>query len=238
MKKLAVLFALLGVFAFGSANAVDFQYIQGQPYHPPGFDSSPCPVSTLNQNHDGSTENAFTWQNTGVVAPDYGAFAEGYAGVSGNVCGASLLLTSWGTMTGTGTIDVYVWDYDLGTDNPGAVLSMTNDIAISGVGYWPSMTTHAIDVVDAAAGANGFFVGYWPQSFAGVLANFGCAMDEDGFGGVPRTNIAPGIGYPTGWNNPSIAGYILQAFGLSGYVGGDPTPVENSSWGAIKALYN
>jgi hypothetical protein len=92
--------------------------------------------------------------------------------------------------------------------------------------------------VDATATTNGFFVGYWPQSFAGGPANFGCAMDQDGFGGVPRTNIAPAIGYPTGWNHPSVAGYALQAFGLGGWVGAPVIPTQETSWGAIKNLYN
>jgi hypothetical protein len=237
MKKLAVLFALLGVVFVGVASADNVAFIQGQGVHAPGSDTDPCPPSVLYMNHDGSTENAFTWQNQGVVAPDYGAFAEGYSGVSGVVCGAELFLTSWATMTGTGVLDIYVWEYDVPNDNPGAVLSLTTPVAFSGVGYWPVVTTHDIDIVDAIAGPDGFFVGYWPGSWAGLPAQFGCAMDEDGFGGVPRTNIAPGIGYPTGWANPSVAGYILQAFGLGGWVGGD-TPVQETSWGAIKNLYN
>jgi len=141
-------------------------------------------------------------------------------------------------MTGIGTIDLFVWDYDVSADNPGAVLSVTQDYAVSGVGFWPTVTTYDLNTTDATAGANGFFVGYWPQSFVGVPANFGCAMDQDGFGGVPRTNIAPGIGYPTGWNHPSIAGYALQAFGLGGWVGEGQTPALETSWGAIKNLYN
>jgi len=55
MKKLAVLFALLGVFVVGAANAADFEYIVGQGIHAPGGDTDPCPTSTLHQNHDGST---------------------------------------------------------------------------------------------------------------------------------------------------------------------------------------
>ncbi len=236
MKKLAVLFALLLVA--GVANADNVAFIQGQGIHAPSGDVDPCPPSVLYMNHDGSTENAFTWQMGGVAAPDYGSFAEGYAGVAGNVCGAQQFLTRWGTMTGTGIIDIFVWDYDVAADNPGNVLSVTTPVNVAGVGMWPTVTTYDIDIADALAGADGFFVGYWPRSFVGVLANFGCAMDQDGFGGVPRTNIAPGIGYPTGWNHPSVAGYALQAFGLGGWVGEGGTPVNESSWGAIKALYN
>jgi hypothetical protein len=231
-----VLFALLGVFAVGAANADNIAFIEGQGIHAPSGDTDPCPVSVLSMNHDGSTENAFTWQNQGVQAPDYGAFAEGYD-VVGNVCGAELLLTRWGTMTGTGVVDIFVWDYDWNTDNPGGVLSVTEDVAIAGVGLWPTITTHDFDTIDANSTA-GFFVGYWPQNFVGVPANFGCAMDQNGFGGAPRTNIAPGIGYPTGWAHPSTVGYQLQAFGLGGWVGEPQVPVEETSWGAIKSLYN
>ena len=118
----------------------------------------------------------------------------------------------------------------------GAVLSVTQDYAISGVGFWPTVTTFDLNTNDAQADGSGFFVGYWPQSFVGVPAQFGCAMDQDGFGGVPRTNIAPGIGYPTGWNHPSVAGYALQAFGIGGW-GGGIVPTLETTWGQVKLLY-
>lgn len=218
---LVVLIAVAG--AAGADSNIAF--IEGPGIHVPGGDTQPCP-GELHLNHDGSTEGAFTWQNEGIAAPDYGAFAEGYAGITWDVCGAQLLLMRWGTMTGSGEIDVYVWDYDVATDNPGAVLSLTASVDISGVVLWPNVSTHDIDCADAPATGNGCFIGYWPRSFVGTLAQFGCAMDEDGPGGVPRTNIAPGIGYPTGWNHPNAVGYTLQAFGIGGWF--SPCPPGSS----------
>lgn len=241
MKKLAVLFAILCVV--GVANADNTAFIAGQGIHTPGSDTDPCaPAATVVQNHDGTTENAFTWQLQGVVAPDYGAFAEGYTAAqlpAPNVCGVELYLTRWGSMTGSGTVDLYVWEYDVAMDNPGNVLAQAAGVSISGVAMWPTVSTLDYAVPNATIPVDGVFVGYWPGSFAGVLANFGCAMDQNGVGGAPRTNIAPGIGYPTGWNNPSVAGYALQAFGLGPWVNTvGPIPVQDSSWGQIKNLYN
>jgi len=252
MKRIAILILLLAAVA-GAARADDNAvFIEGQGILIPSERTNPCPGSTLYQNHDGSIENAFTWQLQGVVAPDYGAFAEGYAEIDW-VCGVQLWLTRWSTMTGNGTIDLYVWEYAAG--NPGAVLNVCPNLQVSGVGYWPDVTQ--IDFgVDYLQG-DGFFVGYWPGSFAGQYAQFGCAMDQTGFGGAPRTNIAPGIGYPTGWNHPSTAGYPLQAFGINAYVGGgviggegcsSPPPqsdiddngggeVRAASWSEVKQLY-
>jgi hypothetical protein len=238
MKKLAVLVAAL-VSCAGAANADNVAFIAGQGVHVPDGDTDPCPPSALTQNHDGSTEFAFTWTYMGIQEPDYGAFAEGYRNLTnGTVCGIEFYLTCWGSMNGAGTIDLFVWDYDVAADNPGSVLAVTASVPVSGVAYWPGISTHDLDVTDAAAPANGFFVGYWPRSFAEGIAQFGCAMDQDGLGGVPRTNIAPGIGYPTGWHNLTIVGYPMVAWGIGPWVVPGTTPAEKTSWGTIKALYN
>ena len=200
--------------------------------------TDPCPPSTLYLNHDGSTENAFTWHYQGVVSPDFGSLAEGYLGASGNVCGIELLLTRWGTMSGSGVIDLYVWDYDVACDIPGNVLSVTPWVNIAGVSMWPGVSVFDLDTNDAYVNYSGFFVGYWPRSFEGVEGQFGCAIDEDGFGGIPCMNIAPGIGYPTGWHHPPGAGYPVPAFGIGGGRGGGATPVEKTTWGRIKAMYH
>lgn len=228
----------VGILIAGAAVADDFSLIEGEGVHLPGTDSDPCPPSTLWHNHDGSTENAFTWGYAGVQEPDYGAFAEGYPSVtSGTVCGVELYLTRWGTMTGEGTIDLYVWSYDPLTTNPGNVLAMTSFVPVSGIAYWPAISIHDFDVDDGGAAADGIFVGYWPRSFAWGVEQFGCAMDQNGPGGTPRTNIAPGIGYPTGWAHPSVAGFALHAFGIGPWIGAESTPVREGSWGDVKALY-
>ena len=200
--------------------------------------TDPCPPATLYLNHDGSTENAFTWHYQGVVSPDFGSLAEGYLGAGGNVCGIELLLTRWGVMSGSGTIDLFVWDYDVACDIPGNVLSVTPWVNVAGVSMWPGVSVLDFNTNDAWVSYSGFFVGYWPRSFEGVEGQFGCAIDEDGLGGIPRMNIAPGIGYPTGWHHPTAAWYQVQAFGIGGWLGEGATPVEKTTWGRIKAMYH
>ena len=238
MRKMWIIISAIAVILAGPALADTWSFIGGEGVRGPATESDPCPPSTLLQNHDGTTENAFTRGFAGVHDPDYGSFAEGYPNLtSGTVCGIELYLTCWGTMSGEGTIDLYVWSYDAATTNPGNVLSLTPFVPVSGVGFWPTVTLHDFDVVDAEAVTGGVFVGYWPRSFSWSIEQFGCAMDQNGFGGTPRTNIAPGIGYPTGWAHPSVVGYALRAFGIGPWVGEESTPVRNGSWGSVKALY-
>jgi hypothetical protein len=233
MKKLAVMFALLGVVA-GVASAADVSSVgPGQGVVVPSTDTNPCPGSILWNNIDGSFENGYAWSFGGAVAPNYGAWAEGYNGI-GTVCGVQLALT---TVAGTSaTVDAYVWASD-GT-NPTSVLSLTPALPVTGIGLWPNVTTHDINVVDAAVSGD-YFVGFW-GIWPGAQNLFYIASDEDGFGGSPRTNIAPGIGYPTGWNSPTVIPNFAgcQALGIGAYLLEGPVPVQETSWGAIKNLYN
>ena len=57
-------------------------------------------------------------------------------------------------------------------------------------------------------------------------------------GTVVLTNIAPGIGFPTGWNDVSVVWGPTVALGIGAEVlPCEPTPTKTTSWGAIKALY-
>jgi hypothetical protein len=236
MKKLAVLFALLGVVALVSgASAIQNAGSVGIGHGiaVPGNDTNPCPGSTNLLNYDGTAENGYCWQYGGVVpGSSYGAFAEGYdAGGAGYVCGIELFLTSIGNPSQPA--DLYVWDSD-GT-NPNNVLSLTSGVAINGVGMWPSITQFDLGIGDTAV-TGAFFVGYW-ANFSGQGCGYFIAADLDGFGGLPRTNIAPGIGYPTGWQDPSGVWGPTMALGIGCYLRGS-TPTQETTWGAIKHLYN
>jgi hypothetical protein len=82
-----------------------------------------------------------------------------------------------------------------------------------------------------------FTVGYWGD-FPGSYALFFCAADENGPGGHPWTCIAPGIGYPSGWQNPSVIEPWAQVKALGcGVYFEQGTPVESETWGALKALF-
>ena len=242
VKRFVLLSAMLIACVGQAAGGGSFTIVEGPGLHRPGERTDPCPNSTLNMNHDGSTESAFTWGAPGISEPDYGALAEGYPDlVGGTVCGIELYLTRWGSMNGVGAIDLFVWDYDVATDNPGGVLAVTVSTPVSGVGYWPSVTIHDFDAQDAAVPSHGVFVGYWPRSFVEAPEQFGCAMDVDGSGsitGVPRTNIPPSSGYPTGWHNLTVVGYDIASWGIGPWVAADVTPTRKSSWSAVKLLYD
>jgi hypothetical protein len=106
MKKLAILFALLGVV--GAANAAVLTHGSvglGHGVQIPSKDSAPCNAALM-LNYDGSAENGFCWQYGGVVPPMYGAFAECY-NYTGGVCGIQLNLTSIGNPSQAATL--FVW---------------------------------------------------------------------------------------------------------------------------------
>ncbi len=132
--------------------------------------------------------------------------------------------------------DAYLWNSD--GNNPTSVINVDYGMTVSTPAIWPSFTLADINTTDEVGPGN-FFVGYWGE-WPGAIAGWFIGADLDGFGGMPRTNIAPGIGYPTGWNNVSIIWGPTQAIGLGAYVmvsPPPPVPVENKTWGQIKNLY-
>jgi hypothetical protein len=235
MKKLSILFALLGVVALvGAAGAVENQGSVGIGVGitlPSGDDA--CP-GTLCLNYDGSAENGYCWQYGGIAPPYYGAFAECCEG-GPSLCGVQLHLTGVGYPCEPS--DVYVWD-DAG-GMPGNVLCISAGFNPCPVATWPAISVHDA-CFDCATGNGIIWGGYWLGGAVDNPCGYFIAADLDGFGGCPMTNIAPGIGYPTGWNNVSTIWGPTQAIGIGLYCGdcdgGNPT--EETTWGAIKALYN
>ena len=232
MRKLALLLVCLATGAVASAAdpAVSLGYSDQTILQDPQDDN--CSSGMLYYNNDGSFENAYAWQYGGVMAPYYGAFAEGYdVGDERVVWCVALWLTQVGYYTNQ-TCDVYVWESD--GSNPTNVLGVVTGVLPSGIAYWPSISQHDVDVNVYCPGA--FFVGYW-GTWLNSYAPWYCAADLDGFGGLPRTNIAPGIGYPTGWQDPSIIWGTTQSMGLGGYFGERGSPAQPETWGSIKALF-
>jgi len=240
MKKLAVLFALLGVAALitgASAKQNIGSVGKGHGVAVHSHDTNPCAGSTEYLNYDGTGENGYCWQYGGVVAPYYGAFADGY-NATGCVCGVALFLTQIGYYTGGNVVDAYVFASD--GNNPTTVLGSTTGLNPGTIAFWPSISESDLAISPVNVSGD-FFVGYW-GNWPNGFCQFYCAADLNGFGGLPRTNIAPGIGYPTGWNDPSIIWGPTMAMGIGAFVnppsacGG--TPTKNETWGAIKHLYN
>ena len=193
----------------------------------------PCDGSLL-LSYDGSAENGYAWSGGGEVEPYYGAFAEGYEAV-GTVCGASFHFTQTGRYNGQ-LIDVYVWDSDEGDpQNPGAVILVTPGVAIAPPAMWPMVSQHDVALADVQVNGR-FFVGYWGD-WPGFVEGWYCAADLDGPGGMPRTNIAPGVWPEDGWQDLSIIWGSTQAMGIGAYVHQTPVPVVLASWGRIKSTY-
>ena len=182
---------------------------------------------------DGTYENGYAWQYGGVVAPYYGAFAEGYENALRLVCAIILDLTQVGNDAGQ-TMDLYVWEGAGG--QPGAVLGVRTGADPSTIAFWPSLSRHEFGI-NANCADGGLFAGYWGNWPNAVMGWF-VGADLDGYGGCPLTNIAPGIGYPTGWNNVSIVWGPTQAIGIG--VELNPcgaVPIQETSWGKVKALF-
>jgi hypothetical protein len=196
-----------------------------------------CPGTELLENGDGSYECAYAWQLPGVQPPDYGSWAECYD--SEFVCGIQFLFVQLGYYDGE-TMDVYVWEDDgmpPPDNNPGNVICAVMDVDPGPPVLWPYFSTHDVQVCCATGGAH--FIGFW-GNWPGEIAAWFVGADCDGGGGCPRTKIAPGIGYPTGWAHPNVVpSFDIEDLGIREFSGvGDcsPTTVRQTTWGRIKAL--
>jgi hypothetical protein len=234
MKKLSMLLAVAALVVGVSANAannVDLG-VNNNTVLNDNLDGS---CGTLFLNADGTYENGYAWQYGGCVAPDYGSFAEGYATDNVKACSVVMDISQTGNAVGQ-TADLYAWEDAAGT--PGAVLGVATGFNPGAVAFWPSLSRHAGDIDAACSSTGATWVGYW-GNWPGALSAWFIGADLDGFGGLPYTNIAPGIGYPTGWNNVSIVWGPTQALGLGGeFIECGVVPTEERTWGQIKNLYN
>ncbi|HOC00772.1 MAG TPA: hypothetical protein PKM43_18740 [Verrucomicrobiota bacterium] len=187
---------------------------------------------TLLWNADQSFETAYGWQYEGVVPPYYGAFAESYHG-EWEVCAAVFGFTTTYDPTGK-VMDVYVWGDASGV--PGNVLCAVPGVDPGPVAQWPFVSFHEVRLSGCCTGTD-WWVGYW-GAWPGEVAWWFTAADEDGPGGDPKTNIAPGLGYPTGWQDVMIPFGPTQALAIGAEViPCTAIPVQESSWGRIKSIY-
>ena len=188
---------------------------------------------TLFANHDDSFENGFCWSYGGYVPPYYGAFGESFDLGAGQVeCGA-FWFTQVGYYTGE-PMDVYVWEGGV-SGPPGTVLWMVGETQVPGdIAFWPDISQHDVPVELAVDGE--FTVGFWVD-FSSQVCQWYVAADVNGPGGYPWVCIAPGIGYPTGWQNPEIVWGPVQSLGFGVYFEGGASPTRQRTWGSIKALF-
>jgi hypothetical protein len=236
VKNLAFLLAALGlsVVAAHATNAVSLGYSDNTTVINSGGNDN-CAEGTLFVNHDGSFENGYAWHYGGTVPPYYGAFGEGYdLGPSGIVaCGAYWISTLHGG--GWQPTDLYVWAGGAGSGTPGVVLSMVPGIYFASIPTWPTLAENDVSIYTHVTGE--FTVGYWGD-WPGLSNDYFIGADLNGLGGHPWTNIAPGIGYPTGWNDPSVVWGPTQSLGIGVWWTDDVwSPVVPKTWGSIKAMF-
>jgi hypothetical protein len=216
----------------GASNAVSLGYSDETTIVEPGTDA--CASGTLIYNHDGSFENGYAWQYGGEAEPYYGAFGEGYDLGAGTIaCGSFWVSTlpGWGWYVS----DCYVWEGGTSA-SPGAVLGVVTGTVFENVPNWPTVGRNDVDMNISVDGP--FTIGYWGD-WPGSLCDYFCAADENGPRGHPWTCIAPGMGYPSGWQDPAIVGGYwgpTKSMGCGVYFE-QATPVEGESWGEVKALF-
>jgi hypothetical protein len=189
-------------------------------------------LGVLVYNHDSSFEYAYCWDTDGCIPPYYGAFAEAFdVGAAVVECGL-YWLTEIGYMP-TAIVDVYIWQGGI-TGPPGDVLFMEPDVNLGGMGAWPQYTLCEAPIGCCVDGE--FSVGLWADFSLEYCLWYVCS-DESGDEGHPWTHIAPGIGYPTGWQHPNVVFPNCVSMGIGATVIEDPSPVGSRTWGAIKALF-
>jgi hypothetical protein len=234
MKTLAALVAILAMA--GATYAADEPYgMTGYSENttiiePPGTDDEDAFLIIV---WDGSAENGYCWQFAGVVEPDYGAWAECYEG--------KYVIQQWHFyFTQTGYYIGQMADFTLWDDGggvPGNVIQIVRTPP-GPIPFWPDVGAVKIPLNPPIWIDFTWYVGYWPL-WPGEGCGWFTASDEDGFAGCRLTKIAPGIGYPTGWQDCTIVGTFAgcQSLGLGIWVKESPTPLKESTWGQIKALF-
>jgi hypothetical protein len=179
---------------------------------------------------DGTYEHAYAWSEGGCISPDYGSFAERYEGCH-RVESIVLDLTS--TFGDQGPCDIYLWDEVGGM--PGLVLGAAFHVVPS-VPAWV-FTRNIIEFPQAVDVAGTWWIGYWGDwPLNEPYFYVGADLNGPG-GGRPMTKIAPGQGYPEGWQDVSIAWGPTAALGIGAVVEETPSPVESETWGAIKSMF-
>ena len=188
---------------------------------------------TVWMHSDGTYEDGYAWFSDGCIPPDYGSFAERYetcqqiAAIALDLCGAPWMLP--------GFLDAYVWADGGGV--PGEVLAVEWHVEIDSLTYWPQFSRHLVYFQQPVRTDEVWWVGFWPRMpFWEPDFYVGADLDGPG-GGSSMTKIAPGQGYPTGWQDVAVRWGPTAALGIGAEVEECPTPVESPTWGAIKAMF-
>ncbi|MBK8232606.1 MAG: hypothetical protein IPK72_19005 [Candidatus Eisenbacteria bacterium] len=183
---------------------------------------------------DGSWEDGYAWIGFQAPEPGFGSFAECYAGEY-DVVAVRLSITGDG-LQDPPFADVFVWADD-GAGRPGQVLRVTPNFYLPPPPY-PDFWNAEVPMGPGCCVSGNWWVGFRGLWIAGQLG-FYIGADLNGPNqGCPMTNIAPGLGYPEGWQDVAVRWEPTQALGIGAIVGPcAPVAVAGRTWGAVKALY-
>lgn len=230
MKTITVLCATLALTWM--ANAAEFSTLgySDDTRIEPGS-TGECPGELI-FNHDYSFENGYAWHYSGTAPPYYGAFGESFDLGCAHINCAVYWFTQVGYYFGY-PMDVYLWDGGV-YGSPSGVINVLPDVGGLHIDYWPACTENDITFDNYVT--DDFTIGFWADFSSGINTWWVCG-DENGPGGHAWTNIAPGIGYPTGWYPVSLVWPGCISLGIGAFVSEDASPPESRTWGSIKALF-
>lgn len=190
----------------------------------------PCGERNLHTN--GSYEDGIAFSYQGQDLPYYGAFAECFSG-SYEVCAAVFDFTSLGQFDAN-SMDVYVWEDSGGC--PGSVLCFFPGIDPGTIGQWPTVTRHVVPLAGCCVSGT-WWVGYWAD-WVGQFPHWFLAADLDGPGGCSKCCVAPVLDAPPGWQGVSTLWPEVRGIGIGADLRPcEPSPVAETSWGQLKALF-
>jgi hypothetical protein len=182
---------------------------------------------------DGTYEWGYAWWYGEQQEPDFGAFAERYGGVYDVQAVVLDLSASWWVVP---RLDAYVWADDAG--RPGAVLSLTPNVHPGDVWQYPEYSRHRIELAAPVRVDALWWLGYWGH-WVGSHEGYWVGADLDGpGGGRSMTKIAPGLEWPSGWQDVAVRWYPTAALGIGAEVTEVPTPARTVTWGGIKSLFD
>jgi hypothetical protein len=193
-----------------------------------------CSDDNLYVHHDGSFEGGIAWDGEGVAEPYDGAFGEAFDLGSGEVECVSLWISQDGWNMGQAT-DIYVWQGGV-TDVPGNVLAVVTGVVFQNIPVWPDGARYDVQIPVAVTGP--FTAGSWGD-WPGSMLGYYWMVDQDGSSEFSWTHVADGLGFPLGWQHPSIDplwGFEMS-MGIGVHFTASSTPAVAPTWGAVKALF-
>lgn len=189
----------------------------------------------LLMNGDGTYESAYAWAADGVAYPLYGAFAECFTG-DFEVCAHVMDITTdgYGVLR---PVDILVWEDD--GNVPGPVLAIRTGVEVGPATFWPAVIRRSFRFAQPICVHGKWWIGQWGDWAGYPTPHHYVGADLDGPPSKPMTNIAPGIGFPSGWHEVDVVWGPTSAMGLGAQaIPCAPVPVSLGSWGRVKTLFS